>query len=574
MRMSELTIKIAGEAGQGTQTIGTALCLMFKKLGLYVFANQDYMSRVRGGNNFFQLRICDKPVYTLRDKADILIALDKKSVGLHKAGITDRGIIILDKVEFDVSEDDKIFFNVPFHQLANKAGGSDIFINTVCCGVTTGLMGIGFEYLEGVIKEAFAGKEEGIIGKNISAARSGYDFAKDNFKEERFKQNPGPAAATETLLMNANEAAALGAIKAGCKFYSAYPMTPSTTIMDTISRFSGKFNILVEQAEDEIAAVNMIIGASFAGVRSMAATSGGGFALMVEGVSLSGMTETPIVIVEAQRPAPATGFPTRTEQADLDFVIHAGHGEFARVIYAPGTIEEAFYLTLKAFNLAEKFQVPVFIMTDQHLADSLRNIGSFDLDRVKVQRYIISKEDSAKLSGYKRYQLSASGISPRAIPGWINDVIYADSDEHNEEGHITEDADMRIKMVEKRFYKKMAGLSLEIEKPSVFNLEKAETVLLGFGSTYGVMREACETSTDGSLGFVHLSQVWPFPVADLSLLLKGKKNIFSVENNAAGQLGKLLMREAGIKVNCSILRYDGRPFNLDYLLERIKELKS
>ena len=365
-----------------------------------------------------------------------------------------------------------------------------------------------------------------------------------------------------------------GAAAGGCNFVASYPMSPSTGVLTFLAQHAAEFGIVVEQTEDEIAAINMGLGSWYAGGRAMVTTSGGGFALMVEGVSLSGMTETPIVIVEAQRPAPATGFPTRTEQADLDFVIHAGHGEFARVIYAPGTIEEAFYLTLKAFNLAEKFQVPVFIMTDQHLADSLRNIGSFDLDRVKVQRYIISKEDSAKLSGYKRYQLSASGISPRAIPGWINDVIYADSDEHNEEGHITEDADMRIKMVEKRFYKKMAGLSLEIEKPSVFNLEKAETVLLGFGSTYGVMREACETSTDGSLGFVHLSQVWPFPVADLSLLLKGKKNIFSVENNAAGQLGKLLMREAGIKVNCSILRYDGRPFNLDYLLERIKELKS
>ena len=570
--MGELTIKIAGEAGQGTQTIGTALCAMFKKLGRYIFANQDYMSRVRGGNNFFQLRICDKPVQALKAKADILIALDKKSVDLHRAVITERGIIILDKAKFGIADDEKIFFDVPFYRMAQDSGGSDIYINTVCCGVIAGLTGAGFERLEEVIQEAFAGKEEGISGKNVSAARAGYDFAKNNFKDEKFRQVPGPAK--ETLLMNANEAIALGAIKAGCKFYSAYPMTPSTSIMDTISRFAGKFNIVVEQAEDEIAAVNMIIGASFAGARSMAATSGGGFALMVEGVSLSGMTETPIVIVEAQRPAPATGFPTRTEQADLDFVIHAGHGEFAKAVYSPGTIEEAFYLTLKAFNLAEKYQIPVFIMTDQHLADSLRNIEPLDLNKVGVQRYIISKEDSAKLSGYKRYVLTPSGISPRAVPGWINDVVYADSDEHTEEGHITEDAALRVKMVEKRFYKKMAGLVQEIEKPTVFNLEKADTVLLGFGSTYGVMQEACETFADGSLGFVHLAQVWPFPVTELSLLLKGKKNIISVENNAAGQLGKLLMREAGIKVSCSVLRYDGRPFDLEYLLERIKELKG
>ena len=206
------------------------------------------------------------------------------------------------------------------------------------------------------------------------------------------------------------------------------------------------FNVIVEQAEDEIAAINMIIGASFAGVRSMCATSGGGFALMVEGLSLAGMLETPIVIVDAQRPAPATGLPTRTEQADLDFIIHAGHGEFARAVFAPGTAEQAFYLTVKAFNLAEKYQIPVLIMTDQHLADSSRDIGSFDMDRAKVERHIISKEDSKKVTGYKRYQLTKTGISPMAVPSWIDDVIYADSDEHTEEGHITEDAHIRISM--------------------------------------------------------------------------------------------------------------------------------
>ena len=290
---------------------------------------------------------------------------------------------------------------------------------------------------------------------------------------------------------------------------------------------------------------------------------------MVEGISLAAMTETPIVVVDAQRPAPATGFPTRTESADLDFLISAGHGEFARVVYAPGTIEEAFYLTIKAFNIAEKYQIPVLIMTDQHLADSERNIEPFDLDKVRAQRYIISKEDSRNITGYKRYQLTESGVSPRAIPSWIEDAIYADSDEHSEEGHIVEDGATRIKMVEKRLYKKMAGLVKEIEKPAAYNLEKADNVLLGFGSTYGVLKEACETLGE-SFGFAHLSQVWPFPSEEISLLFKDKKNIITVENNASGQLARLLMRETGIKVNNSILRFDGRPFNLDDLVKRIK----
>lgn len=567
--LDDFTLKIAGEAGQGMQTIGAALSQGFRKNGCYIFANQDYMSRVRGGNNFFQLRIADKPIYTLRQKSDLIVALDNKSLSLHRADIANGGLIVLDKKKFNISEESDLFFDVPFYELANTIGDSEIFINTVCCGIIAGLSALSFDYLEAALRDIFKNKAEQILSQNIRAANAGYAFARDNFKKDKFKIKS--AVAGQTLLMNANDAIALGAIRSGCKFYSAYPMTPSTSIMDVMAHFSNIFHIVVEQAEDEIAAINMIIGASFAGVRSMTATSGGGFALMVEGLSLAGMTETPIVLVDAQRPGPATGFPTRTEQADLGFLIHAGHGEFARLIYAPGTIEEAFYLTIKAFNIAEKYQIPVLIMTDQHLADSYRNIQPFDLNKIKVERHIISKEDSKKLTSYKRYQLTESGVSLRALPSWIEEVIYVDSDEHNEEGHISEDADMRIKMVEKRFYRKMAGLIQEIEKPTVYNLEAANTILIGFGSTYGVIKEACET-LGKDFGFLHLSQIWPFPSLEVSLLLKDKKRIFTVENNAGAQLARLLVRETEVKASCSILRYDGRPFNLDYLIEQIKQL--
>ncbi|MDD5465648.1 MAG: 2-oxoacid:acceptor oxidoreductase subunit alpha [Candidatus Omnitrophica bacterium] len=562
-----ITIKIAGQAGQGIQTIGAALCNIFKRSGLHIFASQDYMSRIRGGNNFFQLRVSGKPISTLRQKSDITAALDKESVQLHRNDVASGGIIVFDKAKFNFSGQDNLLFDVPFYSLANAIGESDIFINSVCCGAVAGLARINPDYLELVIRDLFAEKDEEIISKNVKAAQAGYNFARDNFKDDKFKVAPAPAG--KNLLMNGNDAIALGAIRAGCKFYSAYPMSPSTGIMNVVAHYANRFNIIVEQAEDEIAAINMVIGASFAGARSMTATSGGGLALMVEGLSLAAMTETPVVVVDAQRPAPATGFPTRTEQADLNFLIHAGHGEFAKVIYAPGTIQEAFYLTVKAFNIAEKYQIPVLIMTDQHLADSLQDIEGFDLNKAGVRRFIISKEDSKKISGYKRYQLTDSGISPRAIPSWIEDVIYADSDEHNEEGHITEEAQMRIQMVKKRFYRKMAGLAQETEKPTVYNAEKAQTLLLGFGSTYGVLKETCEV-LGKDFGFVHLSQVWPFPSLELSPLLKNKKNVLTVENNAGSQLAGLLMRETGIKANRSILRYDGRPFNPDYLIEQIK----
>jgi len=567
----ELTIKITGEAGQGMQTIGAVLCQVFKNTGFHIFANQDYMSRIRGGNNFFQLRISDKPLYTLRQRSDITVALDKASVTLHKSTIADGGILVLDRKKFNITDEGDVFFDIPFYDMATRTGGSEIFINSVSCGVLAGMIGVEFRSVEQVMEAIFAGKSEEIIRKNKGAARAGYDFVRNNFKQDKFQIKAGAIKDTGTLVMNGNDAIALGAIRAGCKFYSAYPMSPSTTIMNVIAQYARKFHIIVEQAEDEIAAINMIIGASFAGVRSMTATSGGGFALMVEGLSLAAMTETPIVVVVAQRPAPATGFPTRTAQADLEFVLHAGHGEFARVVYAPGTIEEAFSVTIKAFNIAEKYQIPVFIMTDQHLADSYRNIETFDLNKAKVQRYIISKEDSKNIRNYKRYQFTESGISPRAIPSWIEDVIYADSDEHTEEGHITEDADIGRKMVEKRFYKKFSGLSQEIEKPTAYNVEGADIVLLGFGSTYGVMKEVSDTVADRKIGFIHLSQVWPFPALEMVGLLKNAKKVLTVENNAGGQLAQLLRRETGLQVGGSILKFDGRPFHLDYLIDRVKK---
>ncbi len=568
---NELTIKIAGEAGQGMQTVGGALCNVFKDAGFYLFANQDYMSRIRGGNNFYQIRISDRPLYTLRQNSDIVVALDKPSVGIHGKSISKDGVIILDRKRFNITEENSAFFDIPMYAIAQKTGGNEIFVNSVACGFLAEMTGTDFNYVDDVLRAAFVDKKEDIVKKNIEAAQAGYDFAKNNFKRDIFKIKKGNAK--KTLLMTANDAIGLGAIAAGCKFYSAYPMTPSTGLTNLMAHYAEKFHMIVEQAEDEIAAINMIIGASFAGVRSMSGTSGGGFALMVEGFSLAGMTETPIVIYEGQRPGPATGFPTRTEQSDLDYLISAGHGEFARLILSPGSIEEAFYLTLKAFNMAEKYQIPVLILSDQHLADSYRNIETFDFNKVKVQRHIISKEASKNVKNYKRYQLTESGISPRAIPSWIDDPIYADSDEHTEEGHITEDAGIRTKMVEKRLYKKMAGLSKETEKPVAFDIKGSDCILVGFGSTYGVLREVKESMPDKKIGLVHLPQVWPFPAEDMTELLKEAKKIIVVENNAGAQLARLLRRETGINADRSILKYDGRPFNLDTLIQQIEQEK-
>ncbi|MBD3271166.1 MAG: 2-oxoacid:acceptor oxidoreductase subunit alpha [Elusimicrobia bacterium] len=566
---NELTVRIAGEAGQGMKTIGSALCMLGKKTGLHIFSNYDYMSRIRGGNNYYQVRFSRHPVYTLRSRADIIVALDKNSVTVHKKNCTDQGILVLDREKFNIEKEEPFHFNVPFYRMAKETGGKDLYVNAVAFGMVGGFIGVPESAVEEVMEKIFAGKSQELIDTNTQCASAGYRFSSNN-KDRDFTLKTEKERDQE-LVMNGNDAIALGAIAAGCSFYSAYPMTPSTSIMNVFAHNAKKKSIVVEQAEDEIAAVNMVIGASFAGCRAMCATSGGGFALMQEGVSLAGMTETPVVIVDSQRPAPATGFPTRTEQADLDFVIHAGHGEFARAVFSPGSIDECFYLTRKAFDLADKYQIPVIILTDQHLADSYRNIYPFDTGKAGGDRYIISKKESKNISEYRRYQDTTSGISPRAIPSWISDVVYADSDEHDEEGHITERADVRITMVKKRLCKKMAKLIEEIVQPVCMHCENADTILVGFGSTFGVMRELVEVNGDKNTGMIHLPQIWPFPSEAISRVLKNKKKIVSVENNAAGQLARLIRRETGIEVSGRIKKFDGRPFDIDFFSTAVQQ---
>ncbi len=569
---NELTIKITGEAGQGLQVISEAIGRLFQSAGYYVFIDLDHMSRIRGGNNFNRLRISTKPVFAPRRLSDITVCLDKKSVALHRDSTTEKGLLIVDGQKYKLEERHERYLDVPLHEMAIQTGGSELFVNAVACGVLAGMMHLDFGLVETVLSKIFAGKDEELIEKNIKTAGQGYRWATEHYQNDQFKLTEGQAS--DSLFLNGSEAIGLGALKAGIGFYCAYPMSPSTGVMTFLAGQMDKAGLVVEQAEDEIAAVNMAMGAYFSGVRAMTGTSGGGLALMGEGVSLAGMTETPLVIMDAQRPAPATGFPTRTEQGDLNMVLHIGHGEFARVVLTPGNAQEAFYLTQRAFNLAEKYQIPVFLLVDQYLVDSYTLMDEPDLKREKAENYFLSGKPSAD-SAYQRYVLTDNGISPLARPGLWDAPLYADSDEHTEEGHITEDGAVRIKMIEKRLFKKIAGLENEIVAPTVVRADKAELVLLGFGTTLGVMREISESHFEGKIGFVHLSQVWPFPGAAVIKALGQAKKVMTIENNATGQLAGLLRRETGLAVQGSILKYDGRPFDLDEVKEKIaKELAA
>ena len=570
----DLTLKIGGEAGQGMQTIGYVLCKTFARGGFYLFANQDYMSRIRGGHNFFQIRVKEEPVYALSEEVDILIALDKATVELHHLEIKEKGIIIFDGEHIHISGQPSHLLSVPLERLAREEGGNKLFSNSVAVGAALGVLSYEFDILAGVVKEVFDKRGEEIVQSNIKAAQAGYDFMQKNYKDICLSPLKS-GRSDKKMLISGNESLSLGAMAAGCKFMSAYPMTPSTGIITYLAGKAKQYGLVAEQAEDEIAAINMAIGASFAGVRAMVATSGGGFSLMVEALGLAGMTETPLVIVEAQRPGPSTGLPTRTAQADLEFVLHASQGEFPRAIFAPATAEDAFWSVVKAFNVAEKYQVPVIIMSDQHLADSYFTCKKFDLGKVKIDRGIISDTELAKIKDYRRHRFTQSGISPRAIPSQKGRIVITDSDEHDEEGHLTEDLELANKMVQKRL-RKREGLVSEIEPPRVYPREDAELILIGWGSTYGALREALDVliKQGMDISLMHFQEIWPFPTQFVTSTLSKVKESFCVENNATGQLAHIIQAETGKQVTGKILRFDGRAFSPQYIIRELKKKKE
>jgi len=461
---------------------------------------------------------------------------------------------------------------VPLEQLAQEIAGNKIMINSVATGAAFALLGFDLEPLLNRLEEEFSGKGNEIVENNKGCASAGYDYVHEKFRGQMVHKVPPAPLTRKKMLLNGSQAMALGAIFSGLKFYSGYPMSPSTPIMEFIASVAQEYNIIVEPAEDEIAAVNMAIGASFTGVRAMTATSGGGFCLMTEGLGLAGMTETPLVIVNAQRAGPATGLPTRTEQADLGFVIHASHGEFPRAVFAPGNAEQAFHLMTKAFDLADKYQTPVIVMGDQHLNDSYFTIDGLDLDQIEINRgRIVSHEQISSPKHYRRYAWDESGISPRILPGLTDAVLSADSDEHTEAGHITESADVRKQQMDKRM-RKFEKMTEEIEPPEVYPETKSDIVLLGWGSTYGAIKEAVDVMNREGIKaqMIYFSEIYPFPSQEFLRKISRNTKMFAVENNFTGQFGDLFSSKTDVSVLHKVVKYDGRPFSPQEVVKEVK----
>jgi 2-oxoglutarate ferredoxin oxidoreductase subunit alpha len=509
--------------------------------------------------NTIEIRITSERSAAFVDRIDLLIPLNKEAIPHLEKRISKETIVIGEK---DLIQYDGII-DVNFTKIASGVG-SPIFANTIAVGLISALLSVDEKSCTDYIAEYFARKGSDVISKNVEAIKLGHAAGKDLSKEISISIKKDLNAKNE-LMMSGADAVAAGALAGGCSYVCGYPMSPSTTVLEKMAQHSESFDVIVEQVEDEVGVINMALGASYAGARALVTTSGGGFALMCEGVSLCGMIETPLVVHLAQRPGPATGLPTRTEQGDLNLALYAGHGDFPRIILAPGTLEQGFTLTQKAFNLSAKYQVPVFILTDQYFVDTYYNTPAFDLKNLAVEKHLVETNED-----YKRFALADNGISPRGVPGFGSGIVCVDSDEHDEGGYITEDLDLRVKMVDKRLRKNDAIMNDSIS-PTFTGNENASTLVVSWGSNFHVVNEALKTLGRTDLASLHFSWVYPIHQS-VKKYFDCAKNIIIVENNATAQFAQILKLALDVDIKKRILKYNGLAFSVEEIADKLKEL--
>ena len=550
--MKEISILVGGKAGDGIRQAGHVIARLLNRIGYRIFFYDDYPSLIRGGHNFSIIRASEKRIVAHKEMVDVIVALNQDAVDNHKHRLNTGGIILYDSNKADTEG-----LGIDFMDIVKKFDGKPIMRNTAAIGALAGVLNIEWSVLETVITDAV----EHEIDLNLKIARNAFDRIETPSRSvPKLDQKPLP-------LVSGNEAIALGAVKAGLNMYIAYPMTPASAILHYLAVHENELGVVTVHPESEISVALMALGAAYAGARTMVGTSGGGFALMTEALSLAGQGELPMVIVEAQRPGPSTGVPTYTMQGDLAFVVNAGHGEILRVVLAPGDAEEAFYSAGLAMNLAWKFQIPAFVLSDKHLSESIFSFEA-DLDKVKPENPLLWNNQGE----YKRYLDTQNGISPLAFPGNPSAVIKATSYEHDESGITTEEPETISRMQRKRLRKRNT-LEDELEKyetVKIYGNPDSKTVLLCWGSTKGACIEVAE-----ALDFkvVQPLILEPLPVNALKKALFGADKIIGVEVNATGQLAKLISSH-GICIDDMILRFDGRPFTVDVLIDNVKEVLS
>ncbi len=584
MRKS-IALRIAGAAGDGIESAGEIVIKLCSRNGLHVFAFRGYQSVIRGGHVWYQIRISNDKLYHFGDTFDVLITLNKDGITEDIVWLKEGGIVIYDPKKFEIKENEKVKnfleYKIPLQDIARKYSTLPVMQNVVAIGAFTYLVGLPLSVLERVIEEIFKDKGKDVIETNIKVARAGFEYAQANFPKLALNFE---ISDKKRLVMTGNFALAYGAYVAGCKFYAAYPMTPASSILHWFAEHAKTCKTVVVQPEDEIAVINMVIGAAHAGVRAMCGTSGGGFSLMTEAIGLAGMTETPIVVVNSQRGGPSTGLPTKTEQADVFQVLGASQGDFPKVIIAPTSVKDCYYTAIEAFNIAERYQLPVIILLDLYLSERNETIDIEEIDlNVKIDRgWIVGEEDFK--GNYKRYMITENGVSPRALPGTPGHMYVAASDEHDEKGHLVSDVlaglpsmlKIRRAMMEKRM-RKLEYLIKELPPPKIYGDEEADLTIVSWGSTTYTVREAIEMLKEKGIvaNALELKYLYPMHSDEISKILSKAKNTMIVESNYTSQVGRLIRMFTGINIENKVLRYDGEPITpLDVFEKAIEVVKK
>lgn len=568
-----LNWKIAGLAGSGIAVTGTLFAKLCMRQGLHVFAYGEYPSLIRGGHNTVQITADENQATAQKRDVDVLIALNADGIKLHLNELTKDSIILVDKTQTKLDWDKEnivgTIVDLPMYAISVEITGGGLAANMVTLGASVYLLGLDMNLLNALIEESFKKKGPKVVEGNQKSAARGYEYVKEKGLPTRklidHKQQ-------DQIFISGNEAVGLGAIAGGIQFYAAYPMTPASSLLSFLADQQKNYPIVVKHSEDEISAINQAIGASFAGARSMTGTSGGGFALMVEGLALAAITEIPLVIMEGMRPGPATGLPTWTGQADLQFVLNAGHGEFTRVVIAPGDAEEAFRFTRLAFMVAEQWQTQVYILTDKYLIESSMSVDKFKTEYQNTRFNMVAGELPTDNS-YQRYAITDSGYSPRSVPGQPHGLQLTNSYEHDEHGFATEDPEMTIKMTDKRL-RKLNNVLDFLPKPTLIGPPSADITFVTWGSTKMPIQEALRQLNDGGKNIanaIHLTTLAPFPKGVFTRLANSSKRLVMVEGNIMRQCERLIREHTGIEFKQRINRYDGRPFYAEDIIDYVNK---
>ncbi|MEI2469784.1 2-oxoacid:acceptor oxidoreductase subunit alpha [Peribacillus frigoritolerans] len=578
--INQLSWKVGGQQGEGIESTGEIFCIALNRLGYYLYGYRHFSSRIKGGHTNNKIRVSTTETRAISDDLDILVAFDQETIDVNYKELHEGGIIIADaKFKPVCPEDTKAeLYIVPFTEIAAELGTS-LMKNMVAIGATCAVLGMEISVFNDVVDEIFGRKGEEIVKKNMDAITAGYKAMEVLLGEKLGAMELEKADGQKRMFMIGNDAIALGAVAGGCRFMAAYPITPASEIMEYLIKKLPQFGGTVIQTEDEIAAATMAIGANYGGVRAITASAGPGLSLKMEAIGLAGITETPIVIVDTQRGGPSTGLPTKQEQSDLMAMIYGTHGEIPKIVMAPSTVEEAFYDTAEAFNLAEEYQCPVIVLSDLQLSLGKQTVQPLDYGKVEIRRGKLVDfeiEDPENKSYFKRYEVTEDGVSPRVVPGMKNGIHHVTGVEHDETGRPSETALNRKLQMDKRM-RKLNNLTNTFQTPVYKNTphEEADLLILGFNSTRGTIDEAIgRLETDGmKVNHAQIRLIHPFPADEVLSLVQSAKKVVVIENNATGQLANIIKMNVGhVNKIKSILKYDGNPFLPHEIHTQCKEM--